>query len=370
MRMAAPLMILNYLRVASGKGILVKDGRALDALQQVDTIVFDKTGTLTEEVPTVRNIMTCQEFTSAQVLQYAASAEQRQTHPVALAISENARQAAIELLEVKHTDYAIGHGLEVELNLPENETLTLLVGSHRLMSNHAFEIPENIQQLQNSADKTGHSVIYVGVKGQGIAGAIELKPTLREQTKETIQTLKKSGVDIYIISGDRKQPTAYMANDLGIDHYFAETLPEDKAKHVKRLQEAGRKVCFVGDGINDSVALQAADVSVSLHGAATIAQDTADIVLMKPDLLLIPEILTIAGKLNKRMHGSEVLNNASGAACISGVIFFGMGLGGATLLYSGGLLINIGNAMMPLFKETKKNAPNNHISLMDRSNHE
>ncbi len=350
MRMAAPLMVLNYLRIASRNGILVKDGRALDTLQQIDTVVFDKTGTLTEEVPQVERIVACADFTTEQLLQYAASAEQHQKHPIAQSICSHARNNGVVLLEMVNTDYSIGHGLRVDLYDPDHTQpqQSILIGSRRFVETEGIAVPPVIENLQQEAGKKGYSIVYVATDNGELMGAIELRPALRPQARTAIEALHELGMTLYIISGDQEQPTRHLAESLNIDHYFAEVLPEGKAKHVEDLQAAGHKVCFIGDGINDSVALQKADVSVSLHGAATIAQDTADIVLMTPDLLHLPYLIKMSGELHQRMNNSETLNTVSGVACVSGVLLLGMGLSGAILMYSGGLLANISNAMLPL----------------------
>jgi len=356
MRMAAPLMVLNYLRIASRNGILVKDGRALDILHQVDTVVFDKTGTLTEETPQIERLLPCVGFSEMQLLQYAASAEYRQKHPIAQAICSHARQQGLSLLEIVHTDYAIGHGLRVDLFDQHHEQLprTILIGSKRFIHMSDIEIPENINALQVRADEKGHSIVYVASDSGELIGAIELRPTLRPQAHDAVRVLRELGITLYIISGDQEKPTRHLAESLGIDHYFSETLPQDKARHIETLQAKGHKVCFIGDGINDSIALQTADVSVSLHGAATIAQDTAEIVLMTPDLLHLPYLISLARELHQQMDRSEWMNTASGVACVSGVLLLGMGLSGAIALYCGGLLVNISNAMLPLLTHPKK----------------
>lgn len=351
MRMAAPLMVLNYLRIASNKGILIKDGRSLDTLQKIDTIVFDKTGTLTEGVPEIESVLACEGFSKNTLLQYAASAEQRQNHPVAIAIRQYATSQQIPILEVIDTDYAIGYGLNVTLDKGDNTELTLLIGSHRFMLDNDLDIPTAVAMMQTKADEVGYSVIYVAIHEQEVIGAITLRPAIRQETQATVNALKSLDMEIYIISGDQEKPTKHMADSLGINHYFAEVLPKDKADLVRKLQNSGKKVCFIGDGINDSVALQTADVSVSLHGAATIAQDTADILLINKNLLSIPYILKMSRELNNRMTNSEILNHLFGVTCVAGVIILGMGMGGAILLYSSGLLINISNAMIPVLKE-------------------
>ena len=150
-------------------------------------------------------------------------------------------------------------------------------------------------------------------------------------------------------TGDRPAPTKALADSLGVDGIFAGVLPEQKAEMLDRLEEGGRRVFFIGDGINDSVALQRAAVSASFRGAASIAPDTADILLMEPDLMLLPQLVRLGRELDQRMSYSEDLNNAAGVICVTAVLLFGVGIGGAMLIYSSGIAASITNAMIPLW---------------------
>ncbi len=350
MRVAAPLMVLNYLRVASRNGILIKDGRALDVLHQVDTVVFDKTGTLTEEVPQIGDLIACDGISETRLLQYTASAEQRQKHPIAQAICQYAKDKGVSLLELAHSDYMIGHGLRADLIDPEQEQpqQTILIGSENFVRKAGMEIPEPIQNRQAGAGEKGYSMVYIASGDKQLMGVIELRPALRAQAQDAVAALKALDIALYIISGDQEKPTRHLAERLGVDHYFAETLPADKARIIAELQEEGRKVCFVGDGINDSVALQQADVSISLHGAATIAQDVAEIVLMSRELTHLPYLVRMSRELDMRMNRSEWLNMAFGSACVIGVLVFSIGISTAAMLYFSGLLINLINGMLVL----------------------
>jgi Cu2+-exporting ATPase len=350
MRLAAPLTVVNYLRLAAHRGILVKDGRALDALAKVDTIVFDKTGTLTQEVPRVARIHVCTGFTRHDLLQLAASAEQRHRHPVALAVCQLARQESVPLLRLLDSDFEIGRGLYADIDAPgsPNRHYRVLIGSRRFIEQADITVPGEVEAMQAEASDTGHSVVYIALGDKTLVGAIELHQTLRPQVGDAINELRNLGMRLYIVSGDRTAPTKDLARSLGVD-YFANVLPEQKAKILEQLRSEGGKVLFIGDGINDSVALHQADVSASLHGAASIAQDTADILLMEPDLTLLPQLVRLARDLDHRMTYSEVLNNAAGISCVTGVLFFGLGIGGAMVIYSGGIAASITNAMIPLW---------------------
>jgi heavy metal translocating P-type ATPase len=355
MRLAAPLTVLNYLRIASNHGILVKEGRALEKLSEVDTIIFDKTGTLTEKIPQVERIIVCNGFTEKKLLQYAVTAEQRQKHPIAQAISQAAAQQNLRSFPLKNSDYEVGYGIRVSFVDPEagSKVQTILLGSERFMESAKINIPNDIKSVQIECAEKGHSLIYIAFSNQHLMGIIELRPSLRKNAKEVATALRQQGMTLYIISGDQQKPTQQLAQTLGIENYHAETLPEDKAKIVENLQKQGRKVCFIGDGINDAVALQKSDVAISLHGAATIATDTAEIVLIKPDLSYLPYLLQMANDLNKRIKSATMLNTASGISCITGVIIFGMGISGAIFLYYSTLGVNIANAMVPIMREKK-----------------
>ncbi len=354
MRLAAPLMVLNYLRVASNNGILVKDGRALEKLSGVDTIIFDKTGTLTETIPQVERIKACNGFTEIQLLQYAVTAEQRQKHPIAQAICQAAEQQNLQSFSLENSDYEVGYGIRVSFVDAKagDDVKTVLLGSQRFMESAKINIPDNINSLQIECAEKGHSLVYIALENQQqLMGIIELRPKLRKNAHEVANALREQGMTLYMISGDQQKPTQLLAETLGIENYYAETLPEDKALIVEKLQKQGRKICFIGDGINDAVALQKADVAISLHGAATIATDTAEIVLIKPDLSYLPYLLQIANDLNKRINTSATLNTASGISCVTGVFLFGMGVSGAIFLYYSTLSINLANAMLPLMKK-------------------
>ena len=348
MRLSAPLMVFNYLKHAAKNGILIKDGRALENISDIDIVVFDKTGTLTQEVPQIENMISCRGFSKTQLLQYAATAEQHQKHPIALAICAQAQQQGLEFLALEHADYRIGHGICVSLRDENNQIITVLLGSARFMQQSDISISHEIQTLEQQCAENGHSLVYIAQKDQGLMGVIELSPTLRTNAQLAIKTLQEQGKTIYIISGDQKAATAHLADSLGIEDYFAETLPEDKANIIADLQSKGHKVCFVGDGINDSIALQKADVSISLKGASSIAMDTAEIVLLQPNLLLLSEILTMSHQLDRRMSNSMVINTGSGILCISSVLFLGLGFSGAMVLYYSSLSANIVNAMLPM----------------------
>ncbi|MCV6637227.1 heavy metal translocating P-type ATPase [Candidatus Albibeggiatoa sp. nov. NOAA] len=343
MMVLAPISILNYLNIATDHGILIKDGRSLELLNKVDTIVFDKTGTLTEEQPHVGNVYICNEFSEDEVLMYAAAAEYKQNHPLALAIIEEAESRNIELPSTEDSEYKLGFGLVVHVN-----GKTVHVGSDRFMNVESIAIPQHIQDKQKQCHEHGYSIVMIAIDRQ-LVGGIELVPTVRPEACQIIEQLKERGniTTSYIISGDNEAPTKKLAEDLGIDFYFAETLPEHKAELIEKLQDEGRFVCYVGDGINDSIALKKAQVSISLSGASTVATDTAQIILMDSGLTHLPYLFELAEEFNKNMNTSFAFMVVPAILSVSGAFLLGFGVAQSILLNVAGLSLGIGNAMRP-----------------------
>lgn len=346
-RILAPITTLNFLRIAAEKGILVKDGRALEKLSQVDTIVFDKTGTLTQEQPHIGHIYVFNGYSEDQVLSYAATAEYKQSHPIAKAILEAAKQRDLHLTQVDNANYEIGYGIKVYVGDD-----VICVGSLRFMNMENIQLSDEIETILNQAKELGHSLILVGVNGR-LTGAIELHATLRPEVHSLIANLRKRNLSIYIISGDNEQPTKQLASEIGVENYFSEVLPEDKAGLIAKLQREGKTVCFVGDGINDSIALKTADVSISLTGASAIAKDTAQILLMSGNLKNLEQLFGLSKELESNLNTSLMATVIPGVMIISGVFLLHTGIVSAVVLYNCGLAAGVGNSMLPLWKHKK-----------------
>lgn len=352
---ATYINILSYLEVTSKHGILLKDGRVLELLNDVDTVVFDKTGTLTETQPHVGLVHTWWDYTEEQVLIYAAAAEYRQTHPVAQAILEEAKSRQLPIPKIDEAAYKVGYGLTVQL-----EKLTVRVGSLRFMEEEKLILPPEAEAAKSAAYQQGHSLILVALDSH-VVGAIELKPTVRPEAKAIIQGLRERGVkSTYIISGDHEAPTRKLAEDLGIDHYFAETLPEDKANLIEQLQQEGKTVCYVGDGINDAIALKKAAVSISLQGASSVAVDTAQVVLMDQSLGKLCELFDLAAEFRSNMTRTFGLVIAPHLLGLLGLLFFHFGLLPVIILCQLGLGIGVGNALLPRMQHSQQEQSRAH----------
>lgn len=338
---AGPLCMISFLNIASQKGILIKDGLALENLHQVNAIVFDKTGTLTLEQPIVSKIYTTNSsFSENEVLRFAAIAEHRQTHPIAKAILAKAEALNIDTTVPDSTEYTIGMGISIK-----HDEDFIHVGSIRFLTEKNINIPEKLDSSYKTSD--GSSWVFVAVNNSCI-GALCLQAQLRPGTLELIQALKTRNISTYILSGDAESPTKHLANQLNIDGYYAEVLPNQKAEVIESLQNQGKTVCFVGDGINDALALKQADISVSMRGATSLATDSAQIVLMNQSLQPIISLFDLGKAFNRTLERTLAIGNNTGFALVGGVFLFGFAMPAALAFYIFGMGAAITNALLPM----------------------
>ncbi|MGK5092589.1 heavy metal translocating P-type ATPase [Deltaproteobacteria bacterium TL4] len=343
-RISAPLGILNYFKIASENGILIKDGRCLELLSEVDTIVFDKTGTLTLEQPHVEFIHVWNSLTEEEVLQLAAAAEFKQTHPIARAILQAAQERSLECTLIDTAHYEVGYGIKVQ-----RDQDVIHVGSHRFMDNEGVQWDSGASRVEQYCNEKGFSLVYVAMNGKTV-GALELHTTLRPEAKRVIQGLQALNLNLYVLSGDHETPTRELAQELGIESWFAEVLPQEKAKLIEELQASGKSVCFIGDGINDTVALKLAKVSISLQGASSAAVDTAGIILMDRTLNQLCPLFDLAKDMKQNMKNSFYAAVVPGTIGVTGVFFFHFQIYSSIFLYmiAGG--VGALNAMMPVLQ--------------------
>lgn len=312
-RVFAPMVTLKHISMASKNGLLVKDGRALENFIAVDTVLFDKTGTLTHEDPDVTRIICLDRCSESELLRHAAIAEQKQTHPIARAILRKARQMGISVPEVDDSHYSIGYGIKVEC-----DGKTIQVGSLRYLNDDSIVISDELNRIAQREQAAGHSIVFVAVNRR-VLGALQLQPRTRAEMERVIARLRGQGIKyMAIVSGDHEGPTRALAEQLGMDGYFANVLPREKADIVERLQAQGKVVCFVGDGINDAIALKQSNVSISVAGASTIAQDVAEIVLMDGHLHAMNDLHDVSASLDRNLKKSLRFCIAPGVANLLG----------------------------------------------------
>ena len=340
-----PLSMLSFLHTASKNGILIKDGRSLELLNKVDTVVFDKTGTLTLEQPHVFRIHCCNGFSEDDVLYHAATAEVKQTHPIARAILSESRKRRLDLPPIEDADYQIGYGITVTVGKH-----TIRVGSDRFMNQQAISILPDIQTRQKHCHHAGHSLVLVALD-DSLIGAIELASTISPEAEAIVRNLKARSLKIIIISGDHEAPTRHLAETLGIRRYCAQVLPEDKAAIVEKLEQEGRSVCFVGDGINDAIALKKATTSVSLRGATTIATDTAQIVLMDGHLDQLEDVFRLAESYNDDIKVNFIFSVAPSLFYTAGAYLFHWTFLTAVIIQQASTVLGLYNVIRPLLNE-------------------
>ncbi len=355
-RMAAPLAMLSTLALCSQRGVLVKDGRALDLLCEIDTVLFDKTGTLTRERPEVGRIIAANGHAVADILRYAAAAERRFHHPIALAILQKSGRGALG---------GFAHRLGAIQGRPRHHRrrrgAPIRVGSRRFMELEGVALTPEVAVALDEAHREGRSMVMVAVDDV-LGGALELRASIRPEVPEIIEGLRARGIKhIAVISGDHEAPTRKLAAELGIDRYFAQVLPTEKADYVDRLQKEGRKVCFVGDGINDAIALKKANVSISLRGASSIATDTAHVVFMEPGLGKLCELLDIAANLRRNVRTSWGLILVPNILCVVGVFTLGFGIAASVLTNNVAALGALINGVWPMRKVAAHEAERRHL---------
>lgn len=318
-----PLTLLSFMQAAAHKGILLKTGHAFERLHEVDTVIFDKTGTLTLDQPSVGRVFPFAEVSAAELLSLAAAAELGQTHPIARAIQQATPDSA-SLASVAQTlqaaDVAIGRGVS---SIIAGEQVH--IGSHRLMTEFAVAMPPQAHAVQQEVHALGHSLCFLA-RGQSLVGAIELRPQVRPEAAALVGELHRRGKQVLVLSGDDESPTHSLATQLGISSYSANVLPEGKAHLIEQLQQEGRVVCYVGDGINDSLALKRADVSVSIKGASAIATNSAGVVLMGGDLEELIPLFDMAARFAHYMRVNRVSSNLPAFAILAGTMIFGWSL--------------------------------------------
>jgi Cu2+-exporting ATPase len=359
-RMAAPLAMLSTLALCARKGVLVKDGRALDLLCEIDTVLFDKTGTLTRERPEVGKVIAANGYNPLQILRFAAAAERRFHHPIALAILQKAAEQGLRLPMTDLTQYKVGYGITVGV-----DGHRVRVGSRRFMELEGVLLTREVDDALEEAHREGHSMVMVVVDDQ-LGGALELRASVRPEVRGIVQGLRERGIKhIAVISGDHEAPTRRLSEELGMDRYFAQVLPADKAEYVEQLQREGRKVCFVGDGINDAIALKKANVSISLRGATSIATDTAHVVFMEQSLGKLCELRDIARDLDRNVRNSWLMILGPNIACIAGVFTLGFGIGASVVTNNIAALASLANGLLPMRRVAQLEAERRHILEME-----
>lgn len=349
-RVSIPTTVLAALTYAAKRGILIRSGRALELLAEIDTVVFDKTGTLTQGQVAISSVGSLDPTTSnVRVLQLAAAAEQRLTHPVAAAIVRHAQEQHVEIPARDKWTYQLGLGVKAEI-----DGETVLVGSRRFLQQAgiSLELEENAQ-VRSRTELTTHSEIYIASKGI-LRGVIQYKDLPRPESRDAIATLSTvEGVEVHMLTGDNWHTARAVAAELGIapSNTHAEAFPEQKATVIRQLHERGKTVAFVGDGLNDSPALAYADVSVSFANGSEIARETADVVLMQDNLQGLLEAIAIARQAKQLIEQNTNIIVAPNLAAMALAVLCGISPLAATMVNNGSTVVAGVNGLRPMLKQ-------------------
>ncbi|AUN10248.1 copper-translocating P-type ATPase [Clostridium botulinum] len=285
--LATPTAIMVGTGKGAENGVLIKSGGALETAHKVQSIIFDKTGTITEGKPKVTDILVSEGVDEKYLLQVAATAEKGSEHPLGEAIVKKAEEENLELFQGKNFRAIPGKGIEVII-----EDKKVLLGNLRLMEEYEVEI-KDFMDKSHKLSKEGKTPMFIAIENK-IKGIIAVADTLKENSKKAIEKLHDMGVEVVMITGDNKNTAEAIGKQVGIDKIFAEVLPSDKANWVKKLQQEGKIVAMVGDGINDAPALAQADIGIAIGSGTDVAIESADIVLIKSDLMDVPTALKLS----------------------------------------------------------------------------
>jgi P-type Cu+ transporter len=287
--LATPTAIMVGTGKGAEYGVLIKSGVALETAHKIKTIVFDKTGTITEGKPKVTDVVVTNGITEEYLLQLAASAEKGSEHPLGEAIVKGAEEKGLEFKKIDFFKAIPGHGIEVKI-----DGKSILAGNRKLMVESTISL-EDLEETSNRLAGEGKTPMYIAIDSR-IAGIIAVADTVKENSKKAIEKLHKMGIEVAMITGDNKRTAEAIAKQVGIDRILAEVLPQDKANEVKKLQAEGKKVAMVGDGINDAPALAQADIGIAIGSGTDVAMESADIVLMRSDLMDVPTAIQLSKK--------------------------------------------------------------------------
>ena len=279
--LATPTAIMVGTGKGAEHGILIKSGTALENAHKIQTIVFDKTGTITVGKPKVTDIITISGIKEEDLLQLAASAEKGSEHPLGESIVKAAEEKGLEFKKISLFKAIPGQGIKVVIDDKD-----ILLGNSKLMNENKISL-ETLKETSDKLAVEGKTPMYIAEDNK-ISGIIAVADTVKPNSKKAIDMLHKMGIEVVMITGDNGRTAGAIAKQVGIDRILSEVLPEDKADEVKKLQAEGKKVAMVGDGINDAPALAQADIGIAIGSGTDVAMESADIVLMRSDLMDVP----------------------------------------------------------------------------------
>ena len=292
--LATPTAIMVGTGKGAENGILIKGGEALELAHKIDTIIFDKTGTITEGKPKVTDIVVTNNISKNYLLEIAASAEKGSEHPLGEAIVRFGEYKKIEFKKVDKFKAIPGHGIEVTI-----DNKNALLGNKKLMDDRNIGLGD-LKDKSDELAMQGKTPMYISIENE-LAGIIAVADVVKGSSKTAIEKLHNMGIKVAMVTGDNKKTADAIAREVGIDIVLAEVLPQDKSNEVKKLQEQGKFVAMVGDGINDAPALAQANIGIAIGSGTDVAMESANIVLMKSDLMDVPTAIKLSKETIKNI---------------------------------------------------------------------
>ncbi|MGC9352242.1 MAG: copper-transporting P-type ATPase [Mariniphaga sp.] len=316
--LATPMSIM----VGSGRmaqaGVLVKDASAIEEMNKVDTLIIDKTGTITEGKPALKSYKSFGKLTDDEVLRLAASVDANSEHPVAEAIVKGAKEKGIQFKKVKQFEAVTGKGVKGEIDGKK-----IGLGNSRLAGDFGAKLTKEQQEMVKEWQLTGQTVMFLLIENK-VEGIVSVADTIKETSAKAIRELQKMGVKVYMLTGDNKFTAKAVAEELNLDGYEADCLPDDKFKKVKELQEKGEIVAMAGDGINDAPALEQANVGIAMGTGTDIAMQSASITLVKGDLNGVVRARELSHKVMRNIKQNlffAFVYNSLGVPVAAGILF-------------------------------------------------
>ena len=298
LKLSMPIAVLSAMRESSGYHISVKGGRFMEAVANADTVVFDKTGTLTYATPTVAKVVSFDGYSASEMLRLAACLEEHYPHSMANAVVEEARRLGLDHKEYhSQVEYVVAHGISSSV-----EDKKVIIGSaHFVFEDEGCVVPAGEEEKFNALPEE-YSHLYLCIAGR-LAAVICIADPLRKEAKSAIEALHACGISkVVMMTGDNRKTAQAVAQEVGVDQFFAEVLPEDKANFVRQEKAAGRKVIMIGDGVNDTPALSEADVGIAINTGAAIAREIADVTIASEDLFELVTLRQLSQQLMRRIH--------------------------------------------------------------------
>ncbi len=318
--LATPMSVMVGIGKGAKHGILIKNAEALENLQKVDTLIVDKTGTLTQGRPSVSNIWVSEQndFKKNDILQIAASVNKSSSHPLAQAMISSAKEQSLHLLDLTNFENIPGKGVSGQIH-----HMQILLGTQKLMSEHKIELPKGLDAKIIHAQKQGNSISILAVDKK-YAGLLTIIDQIKETSKEAIQHLHDQGITVHMFTGDNQNTAEVVAEKTGIHFIKAGMMPADKLQEIKNLQAQGKVVAMAGDGINDAPALTQANVGIAMGNGTDIAIESAQITLIKGDLLGVDKAIVLSHKMMRNVRQNLLfafLYNVIGIPIAAGILF-------------------------------------------------